>query len=343
MASDRIAESKQGGIIAFVLNGGFIDSKSADGFRKTIAKEFHSIYCYNLRGDQRTSGEKSRQEGGKLFGSGSRANVAILLLVKKPGQSPGATIHYRDIGDYLTREAKLAILNESRLAEATWEIVTPNEHGDWINQRDPGFQLLTPLAAEKDSIFNLSGTGISTNRDPWCYGFSKTKVAQNTLSMMEAYNLQIPTADPVRDSKKFTWTRKALRMVKRGTKLQHDEGHIVQSQYRPFTKQMVYFDRAVVEEVSKQEKFFPSADKQNLGIAIGARDKNNPLSCLMLDSLPNLHTIGDTQFLPRWVYEKSPLGDGYEKVSNINERALEKFRIQLGSEQVTEDDVFYYV
>ena len=343
MASDRIAESKQGGIIAFVLNGGFIDSKSADGFRKTITKEFHSIYCYNLRGDQRTSGEKSKQEGGKLFGSGSRANVAILLLVKKPGQSPGATIFYRDVGDYLTREKKLAILGESRLADTEWETITPNAKGDWINQRDPGFQKLTPVYGETGSIFNVSSTGINTGRDAWCYGFSKAKVTQNTSEMMAAYNRQVPTDEPVRNPKEFSWTRKNLQMAKKGTKLRHDGSRVVVSQYRPFTKQMVYFDRTVVEEMSKQERLFPSADKSNLGIAINAKDKNNQLSCLMLDTLPNLHTIGDTQFLARWVYEKSPLGNGYEKVSNISEEALKKFKSQLGTDSVTEDDIFHYV
>ena len=343
MASDKIAESEHGGIIAFVLNGGFIDSKSADGFRKTIAKEFHSIYCFNLRGDQRTSGEKSRQEGGKLFGSGSRANVAILLLVKKPGQSPGATIHYRDIGDYLSREEKLAILDESRLTETEWEIITPNAEGDWINQRDPGFQELTPLYGEAGAIFNMSSTGINTNRDAWCYGFSKAKVSQNVFEMMESYNRQVPTENPVRNPKEFAWTRKSLQLAKRGTKLKHDDTRLVDSLYRPFTKQVVYFDRTVVEEMSRQERIFPSAHKPNLGIAISARDKNNLLSCLMLKTIPNLHTIGDTQFLARWIYEKSLLEDRYEKVSNINEEALKKFRSQVSSEQVTEDDVFYYV
>ena len=343
MASDRIAESEQGGIIAFVLNGGFIDSKSADGFRKTIVKEFHSIYCYNLRGDQRTSGEKSRREGGKLFGSGSRANVAILLLVKKPGQSPGASIRYRDIGDYLTREQKLAILDGSRLADTDWEVITPNEQGDWINQRDPGFQLLTPLAGEKGSIFNLSSTGINTGRDAWSYGFSKTKVADNTKRMMEWYNNQIPSKNPDRDPTKFSWSDNTLKMAVKGTRLNHDQSRLAVSEYKPFTKQFMYFDRSVVERVSQHEKIFPKPELHNLGIALNSKDKNNLLSCLMLDTIPNLHTIGDTRFLPRWVYEKSLLGDGYGKVSNINEAALEKFKSLLGSEEITEDDVFYYV
>ena len=343
MASDRIAESKQGGIIAFVLNGGFIDSKSADGFRKTIAKEFHSIYCLNLRGDANTSGELRKREGGGLFGGGSKAGVAILLLVKKSGQSPGATILYRDIGDCLDQKEKLAILDESRLADTEWETISPNAEGDWINQRDPGFGALMPLAGEQGSIFNLSSTGINTGRDAWCYGFSKLKVKRNTKGMMEWYNNQIPTTEPDRDPTKFSWSDNTLKMAARGTRLRHDAQRLVIGEYRPFTKQVVYFDRSVIERVSQLGKIFPVPSLANRGIAINSKDKNNPLSCLMLDTLPNFHTIGDTQFLARWVYEKSPLGDGFEKVSNISEEALEKFKNQLGTESVTEDDIFHYV
>ena len=237
----------------------------------------------------------------------------------------------------------MAILDGSRLADTDWEVITPNEQGDWINQRDPGFQLLTPLAGERGYIFNLSSTGINTGRDAWCYGFSKRKVSTNTKLMMEGYNEQVPTDNPVRDPKRFSWTRKSLRMAKQGVILQHDENKVVTSQYRPFTKQMVYFDRAVVEEVSTQEQIFPYPGAENMGIVTSSRDKNSPGSCLMVDTLPNLHTIGDTQFFPRWTYVKSLAGDGYETVSNINEVALKNFRNHLGSEDVTKDDVFYYV
>ena len=343
MASDRIAESKQGGIIAFVLNGGFIDSKSADGFRKTIVKEFNSIYCLNLRGDANTSGESRKREGGGIFAEGSKAGVALLLLAKKPGNSPGATIRYRDIGDYLNREEKLAILSKSRLAETDWVIINPNAEGDWINQRDPGFQTLTPLYGEKGSIFKVSSTGINTNRDAWCYGFSKVRVGENTRRMMEWYNSQIPSKNPDKDPTKFSWSDNVLKMAAKGTRLSHDSTRLVNSEYRPFTKQIVYFDRCVVERVSQQEKIFPEPESQNLGIALNSKDKNSPLSCLMLDTLPNLHTIGDTQFLARWVYEKALLGDGYERVSNINEEAVKKFKSNLGTENVTEDDIFHYV
>jgi len=80
-SADRLGNNN--GIIAFVSNGAWLDGNSTDGFRKCLEKEFSSIYVFNLRGNQRTSGELSRREGGKIFGSGSRTPIAITVLVKK--------------------------------------------------------------------------------------------------------------------------------------------------------------------------------------------------------------------------------------------------------------------
>ena len=343
MASDRIRESSQGGIVAFVTNGGFIDSGSSDGLRKVLLNEFHKVYCLNLRGDQRTSGEKSRKEGGKLFGAGSRSRVAILLLVKRPGPVSGqGKLYYHDVGDYLTREQKLGILAKNRVSSMPWREILPDEHGDWIDQRDPGFQTLLPLYGENGSVFNLNSLGIVTARDAWCYGFSRTKVVQNTRAMTESYNRQIPTSEPVRNPKEFSWTRKTLRMARHGLRLEHDSSRVVSSGYRPFTKQAVYFHRSVNEEVYQQERVFPAPVVPNLGVAISDKDKNSLMSCLMLDVLPNFDTIVHTQYLPRWTYEKSLSGDGYERVSNINPETLTQFRDHFGEGSITEDDLFYY-
>ena len=187
LASDRIQASANGGIVAFVTNGGFIDSNAFDGFRKAVAKEFHAVYCFNLRGDARTAGEKRQREGGGIFSQESRAGVAIVLLVKKPGESPGATIHYRDIGDYLSREAKLEILVGSRLATTDWQIITPNEYGDWINQRSEAFQTLLPVA----SIFTTQTQGLVTRRDAWCYNSSASKLKKNIHNTVSFYNSQV--------------------------------------------------------------------------------------------------------------------------------------------------------
>ena len=199
LASDRIQNSENGGIVAFVTNGGFVDSNAFDGFRKAVAEEFHAIYCFNLRGDARTAGEKRQREGGGIFSQESRAGVAILLLVKKPGESLGATINYGDIGDYLNREAKLEILAGSRLEATDWQVITPNEHGDWISQRSEVFQTLRLLAlddgvGEKGGpapIFNIAAPGLITGRDYWCYNSSSEKLRENIRSSLDFYNEQV--------------------------------------------------------------------------------------------------------------------------------------------------------
>ncbi|MEN6618220.1 MAG: DEAD/DEAH box helicase family protein, partial [Rikenellaceae bacterium] len=133
-STDRL-DPEHGGIIAFVSNGAWLDGNSTDGFRKCLEKEFSAIYVFDLRGNQRTSGELSRKEGGKIFGSGSRTPIAITFLVKNPNAKSGkAVIHYHDIGDYLSREEKLNIIHKFDSIdnpEMTWNILKPNEHGDW--------------------------------------------------------------------------------------------------------------------------------------------------------------------------------------------------------------------
>ena len=141
-STDRL-DATHGGIICFVSNGAWLDGNSTDGFRKCLEREFSSIYVFNLRGNQRTSGELSRKEGGKIFGSGSRTPIAITMLVKKPKQTgEKAEIFYHDIGDYLSREEKLEIVKKFRFvgnSAMQWKKLTPNEHGDWINLRNESF------------------------------------------------------------------------------------------------------------------------------------------------------------------------------------------------------------
>ncbi len=146
MASDVI---KDRGVVGFVVNGSFIDSKSADGFRKCVAKDFSHLYALNLRGNQRTSGEVSRKEGGKIFDSGSRATIAIIFFVKDKSV-PNNTIHYYEVEDYLKREAKLHLLaGFENLESVPFKEITPNHKGDWINQRNDGFEKLIPLKRDK--------------------------------------------------------------------------------------------------------------------------------------------------------------------------------------------------
>ncbi|WP_407045792.1 DEAD/DEAH box helicase family protein [Helicobacter pylori] len=180
MASDVV---KDRGVIGFVVNGSFIDSKSADGFRKCVAQEFAHLYVLNLRGNARTSGEVSRKEGGRIFDSGSRATIAIVFFVKD-SSVPNNTIFYYEVKDYLKREAKLNLLaGFENLDLVPFKEITPNDKGDWINQRNDDFDKLIPLKRNKklqnDSIFDINSLGVASGRDPWVYNFSPKILTQS--------------------------------------------------------------------------------------------------------------------------------------------------------------------
>ena len=341
-ASDRIAESERGGVVAFITNGGFIEGVAATGLRRSLAEEFHKVYCLDLRGDQRTAGEKSRQEGGKLFGAGSRASVAVLICVSKPGAPNGAAILYRDVGDYLTQGQKLAYLAGNRLADLPWQTIAPNAAGDWINQRSDEFQTFFPLYGD-GGVFVVDSLGVVTNRDPWCYNFSKLEVEDNIENAIRFFNGQPDKLNPVVDATRFNWTREARRGLAAGVNYAYDESAIVDGIYRPFTKQNLYFQSRIVNVPGKVAQFYPDRTAENIGFAV-SENSDQRFSCLATNVVPNLSMLGETsRYLPRWTYAVGPMGNGErERVSNISPAALAAFRKHYGSDAITEDDLFHY-
>lgn len=285
-ASDRIGTE---GIVCFVTNGAWLDSNTADGFRHELEKEFAAVYVFNLRGNARTQGEQRRKEAGNVFDSGSRTPVAITLLVKKAGHSGKAAIQYHDIGDYLTRENKLAkIAAFGDYSALPWTVVQPNEHDDWINQRNAAFNDFVPLNAEKETaIFSMRSLGVVTNRDAWCYNFSQNNVVKNIKNSIQFYNSEVDRVkcefeknnnisieDIINyDKTKFSWVRPQLNDIKRFKKYTYNEDRIFISKYRPFIKEYMYFDRQLNNCVYRQPTIFPTSNKKNLVIQATGGEK----------------------------------------------------------------------
>ena len=222
-SSDRVSKNPDGGIIGFITNGGWLKSNSGDGFRKCLEEEFSSIYVFDLRGDQRTSGELSRKEGGKIFGSGSRAPITLTFLVKKPGYRGKAKILYSDIGDYLSREEKLKILRDRRSIESremNWQEITPNEHADWLAQRSELFKEYILIGDKhnpnlKETFFTpIYSSGVCTGRDAWCWNFSNESLKSNINSAIDFYNEQCDIlasgGEVDMNPAKFSWDRGVL-------------------------------------------------------------------------------------------------------------------------------------
>ena len=370
-ASDRIQDK---GIVCFVTNGSFIDANNMDGLRKTLASEFSSVYIFNLRGNARTSGEQRQKEKGNVFGGGTRTPVAITLLVKDSENPGDGRIHYHDIGDYLTRDEKLqAVQDMCNVANLPWRTLTPNEHGDWINVRDPAFANFMPLGNKEDDkalrLFDTYSQGVLTARDAWAYNFSHRRLAENMERMIAFYNVQraeygkavkSSTADAATvedfidtDPKKISWTRNLKGDVRKQKAYEFLTDNIVDGLYRPFTKQRLYFSRRFNEMVYLMPKLFPQPDSENLVISVTGIGANKAFSPLISNTLPDYETISKGQHFPLYFFDEahqgdllSPAGDGFVRRDAINDAALTAFRKtytdQRGS-RISKENLFYYV
>ena len=362
-ASDRIPQN-EGGIVAFISNGAWIDGTGQDGMRRCLEDEFTSIYVLNLRGNQRTSGELSRKEGGKIFGSGSRTPITITFLVKNPtkkGQK--AVIHYHDIGDYLTREQKLKMVKEFRSISSQkleWKIITPNDKADWINQRDGLFDNLIPLAPEKkfalnaQSIFSTYAIGVATNRDAWVSGFSKDKVTSNMRSMIDFYNQQIDENKLSTDTTKISWTVNLKKDHESKVRHSLKENAFVETFYRPFNRINLYYHRPFIERPGVWRQLFPTSSNPNLVIAVSGIGQQKPFASLITDNISDLQVVDKAQYFPLYWYEenKNPQAtlfddaetDKYIRRDGITDWILKEVRNRFGgSKAITKEHIFYYV
>ncbi|GAA9094136.1 DEAD/DEAH box helicase family protein [Helicobacter pylori] len=366
MASELL---KDRGVLGFVVNGGFIDSKSGDGFRKSVAKDFAHLYVLNLRGNARTSGETFKKEGGKIFDSGSRATIAVIFFVKDASVKNSA-IHYYDIGDYLKREEKLNRLSHfSNLDEIPFETIIPNNKGDWINQREDGFEKLIPLKRDKKrqnpSVFDINSGGVVSGCDPWVYNFSKDALTQNVQKCIDTYNAdlkrfnthfreafksrtkgvksnelykQLNDKEITTDKTKIAWTSVLKQEFIKNKNLQEShKDRIRLALYRPFNKQWLYFDKNLNERQSQLPKIFPDKDAQNVVINTGVGNGKN-FSALVSDCISSNDLILHNQAYPLYYYDD--LGNRHYAISGY---ALNLFRKHYEDNLIAEEEIFYYI
>lgn len=366
-ASDRI--ENDGGVIGFVSNGKWINGNSQAGMRKSLEKEFTSIHVFNLRGDQRTSGEQSRAEGGKIFGSGSRSSIAITILVKNPGKQVGkAEIFYHDIGDYLKREEKLNIIANFKSINNTvisWQKLSSNEHGDWINQRNNLFDSFLPIQPDKKfsqaahAFFTTYAIGMATNRDAWVSNYSRKTIEKNMRLIINTFNEESKKYQANSDisqlntnPKEINWTRGLKNSLAKGSIFKYSEtlNHRSTS-YRPFSSMNLYFDKSFIESPGINEKFFPSENTNNLVIGVTGTGGNKDFSVLMSTKLPNLHLVENGQYFPLYYYEKpkgvqqglfEPSRD-YLRQDGVSDFILKQAHNQYTDNRAGKEDVFYYV
>ncbi|MDV5863586.1 DEAD/DEAH box helicase family protein [Pseudomonas mendocina] len=375
-ASDRIGNA---GVIGFVTNGGFLDKSAMDGVRKCLAEDFSSVHVFNLRGDIRKNmlSKGRAKEGENIFGSGSMAGISISLLVKNPHGDAHGKIYYHDIGDELSREDKLEKISSyaSVAGIEEWKQITPDEHGDWLRQRDDSFSQHIVLGDKKGDapkLFDNFSLGVVTNRDAWAYNVSKKKLESNMASMISFYNGELKRFNSTflgldakqrqaqvdgfidTDPTRISWTRALKQDLGKDRSYEFDASCIVTGLYRPFTKQWLYFNRRFNEMVYQMPRIFPNADADNLMIQVAGVGARAGFSVLIADSITGLDTIEKGQCFPLYLYGEAaqasdndlfaePIEGGLSRRDAVTDAGLAHFQSTYPGEVISKEDLFYYV
>ncbi len=365
-ASDKLAKNNEGGIIGFISNGSWLNGSAQEGFRKCLGKEFSKIYVLNLRGNQRTSGELSRKEGGKIFGSGSRTPISITILVKKPNQlqDTKAIIYYHDIGDYLSKDQKLALVRKFKSVDSKalkWQLIHPNEKGDWLNQRDGSFDEFIGMTPEKkfktssQSWFILNSRGNETGRDTWVYNYSQKALNNHINIIVNEYNKNVgcKSKDELNyDETKVSWTSSLISKVLKGQSI-HNENIFADAVYRPFCKMRTYRGEDLIHRYGQFREIFPTPDSKNVVICTPSVGDNKEFGCIITNSIPDLHCNQTAQCFPLYWYEESktrqlslfdenPQSD-YIRHDCISNWILNEVRTRLKIKSIDKEMIFYYI
>lgn len=348
-AFDRLDNN---GIVAFVTNRSFIDSRTFDGFRKTIQDEFDAAYIIDTHSDVRAN-PKIAGTSHNIFGI--QTGVAIMFLVKKAASptpvSRNCEIRYISLDDFWRKEIKLQWLAENKIQDIPFEIIRPDKNNNWINLAESDFDTLLPLISKDvklrrggNALFEMFSLGVVTARDDWVYDFDKVRLRDKVRFLIDIYNKDVELhggADKrkIRDVVDYSikWTRAVKNDLSKGLKYIFKGSDIVGSLYRPFVKKKLYFNNKLNEMRYQLPSLF---EKQNLVIAISGTSTSKPFSALVTDTPYCYDLLEKTQCLPLYRYDSEG-----ERVDNITDWGLAQFRARYkdSKKKITKPDIFHYV
>jgi predicted helicase len=351
-ASDRIDKN---GIVAFISNNSYLDSRGFDGFRKVVADEFSHIYILDLGGDVR---KNTKLSGTTHNVFGIQIGVAIAFFVKtdKKGKSP-AQISYVRRPEFELATDKLAFLRAEKFSDIHFQHIQPDKKQNWLNITENDWDELMPVALkasktgdgvkEPKAIFKLFSLGVVTNRDEWVYDDDKNDLTKKVNFLIDIYNQEVDKlsgkgktkanlAEEV--DKSIKWTRAVKQDLARGVKYTFDNTFIKQVLYRPFVKRHLYFNSDLNEMQYRLPEIFAG---DNLVICFTDAGSSKPFMSFVSNQIPDLHLVGagaGTQCLPLYSYSESG-----GRVENVTDWALGQFQKKYKDKKITKADIFHYV
>jgi len=328
-ASDRLADN---GVLAFVTNRSFIESRTFDGFRKTVAKEFSEIYVVDLGGDVRANPKLS---GTKHNVFGIQTGVAISFMIKKVSASKDkkpARVYYLRRPEMETAEEKLGFLANHSMRNLDFDEVQPDKAHNWVSLGQDDFSEFLPIIGkeakaaqnqrQERAIFKLFSRGVATQRDDWVYDYDTAGLAKKMVFFTAGYE-NARLGNPAAPLAEIKWDSDLTRYRERGIPKQFEPTAVVESLYRPFCKAAFYFDQHFNGRVYQWPSIFPTPEAKNLIFFYTQPGSQKPFMVGASDGICDLHAVGAAaaaECLPLFRYDPSG-----HRVDNITDWALKQF------------------
>ncbi len=332
-AMDRLDSN---GIISFITNRSFIDSRTFDGFRKCVQDDFAACYIIDTHSDVRAN-PKIAGTTHNVFGI--QTGVAIMFLVKKEKQDSKCRIEYIDMPDDWRKEIKLDWFRNNRFDQLEFQHIEPDHKGNWINMVENDFEDLIPICAKDakagrntEVIFKIYSTGISTNRDEWIVDKSP-KILSNKMSFFSkfynSYKLQPEYSNSIK------WSRNLKQRFTKGIKEDFKDSKVSKFNYRPYSPIYFYNSDLFIDEFGLNRNLFKKANK---AFSISGNSSSKSFQVLGIDRYTGLDFLEKTQILPLNNYDASG-----NQTDNITDWALNLFKEHYKSEdEISKEDIFHY-
>ena len=344
-ASDRLEDD---GIVGFITNRAYLETRQDDGFRQVAAQEFTDIYILDLGSDVRRNPKISGTTH-NVFGI--QTGVAIGFFVREKAKLGECGIHYARREDAELAVDKLAYLSNATIDGIEFDHITPDAKAYWLDQSDSDFEQLLPLAnretklaksvANEQAVFGLYSMGVVTNRDEWVYDFDQSGLGNKVRAFINEYeeSRALHGGREVDDAELGTtikWTRDLKRQLRLDSPNLFERENVRRTLFRPFVSKHLYFNQSLNEMQYQLPEVFPKgvAD-ENVAICFCVDGK--AFYALAAGRVVDLHFTGDTQCLPFYRYT----ADG-DRVSNITGWGLRQFREHYGDDSISGEGIFAY-
>jgi predicted helicase len=347
-ASDRISEN---GIIAFIINRSFIDSRTYDGFRKVVEEEFHKIYVVDLGGDVRVNPKLSGTTH-NVFGI--QTGVAILFLIRKNADKSRGKIYYFRRPETETAKEKLTFLRQQSFSSLHFETVVVDNKHYWLDAGKNDWESFLPLATkeedQRDVIFQLFSLGIQTNRDEWVYDSDKKALEKRMRYFLSIYNSDVRKlygqADKVTIDNsvnyEIKWSSSLKNYLLQGKTFEFNIEQIIDALYRPFIKLGLYFGDGVIHRPTHASEIFPTNSATNMVINFMGIGSPKAFTVLATDIITDLNFLSPaangSRLLPLYRYDKQG-----NRLDNITNWGLKQFQEHYKNQQISKEDIFHYV